>query len=508
MADVGIFIGSDGSVSPLDAPILRDGDLYTLTGNVTVNATSPGLYIEGIDIMKDNITLEGDGFTIQGHGFGFGVYMPDRNNVTVRNLNVKGFDCGLYLSSSSNCTLSGNNATMNNLGFSLESSFNNTLSGNDVAGNEGGIRLDASFNNHLLQNSIENNSYNLGVMGGYNLSSYSNSIDTSNLVDGKTVYYLANKENLVINPATYPNVGYLGLVDCSNVTVENLTVTRNYQGILFANTTNSVITQNILAENYLGIDLMSSSNNTLSDDAATENYLAGLVLDSSSNNTISGNNFTANSNAGIWLEYSSNNTVYHNNFIDNTIQAPTSNSGSNIWDDGYPSGGNYWSDYNGIDILSGTYQNVSGSDGIGDETYSISAENVTDRYPLMGPFSDFNATQEYHVQTISNSTISDFQFNGTAISFNASGENGTTGFCRICIPTALINGTFTVFINGTEVPYTLLPESNSTHSYLYFTYHHSTQEVIITPEFPSFLILPLFSITTLVAVIVYKKHAH
>jgi len=57
----------------------------------------------------------------------------------------------------------------------------------------------------------------------------------------------------------------------------------------------------------------------------------------------------------------------------------------------------------------------------------------------MGPFSDFNATSRYQVQTVCNSTISDFQFNGTAISFNVCGDNDTSGFCRICIPTTLMN---------------------------------------------------------------------
>jgi len=64
---------------------------------------------------------------------------------------------------------------------------------------------------------------------------------------------------------------------------------------------------------------------------------------------------------------------------------------------------------------------------------------------------------------------------------------------------------YKVFVNGTEVSYDLLPCSNSTHSYLYFTYNHSTQEVIVIPEFPSFLILPLFMIATLLAVIAYRR---
>jgi len=62
-----------------------------------------------------------------------------------------------------------------------------------------------------------------------------------------------------------------------------------------------------------------------------------------------------------------------------------SGGSGNVWDDGYPSGGNYWSDYNGTDMLSGPYQNESGSDGIGDAAYAIDTNNI-DRYPLMNPW--------------------------------------------------------------------------------------------------------------------------
>ncbi|RLE47179.1 MAG: hypothetical protein DRJ31_09260, partial [Candidatus Methanomethylicota archaeon] len=81
----------------------------------------------------------------------------------------------------------------------------------------------------------------------------------------------------------------------------------------------------------------------------------------------------------------SNNIIYHNNLIDNGVQASLYESYDNLWDDGYPSGGNYWSDYVGVDLSSGPYQNETGSDGIGDSLYIIDVNN-TDRYPLMGPF--------------------------------------------------------------------------------------------------------------------------
>jgi len=249
---------------------------------------------------------------------------------------------------------------------------------------------------------------------------------------------------------------------------------------------------------------------------------SGIYNTGSSNNIISGNTLKDVFN-GINLDNppGSNNRIYHNNLIRNGIDFSCPPISTNTLDAGYPLGGNYRDKYNGADLFSGQYQNETGSDGIGDTAYTINANNI-DNYPLMGMFSDFQATSEYHVQTICNSSgpisniefgrwsppISNFQYNGTAICFNVTGETDTIGFCRICIPRALMNETYQVFVNGTEVQCNLLPCSNTTHSYPYFTYNHSTQEVIIIPEFPSFLIPPLFMITTLLAAIVLKKKKH
>jgi hypothetical protein len=57
----------------------------------------------------------------------------------------------------------------------------------------------------------------------------------------------------------------------------------------------------------------------------------------------------------------------------------------NIWDYGYPSGGNYWSDCNGTDLCRGTFQNETGNDGIIDTPYVIDINN-TDHCPLMNPW--------------------------------------------------------------------------------------------------------------------------
>ena len=128
-----------------------------------------------------------------------------------------------------------------------------------------------------------------------------------------------------------------------------------------------------------GISLSGRSNVTIKNTEIGAFY-DGIYLEDSYGNSISGNNIT-NNDYGIYLRDSLCNVVYHNSFIDNTFQTYVYSSNSK-WDDGYPSGGNCWSDYSGVDLYSGPYQNVTGSDGIGDTPYIIDSDNQ-DNYPFM-----------------------------------------------------------------------------------------------------------------------------
>jgi len=82
-------------------------------------------------------------------------------------------------------------------------------------------------------------------------------------------------------------------------------------------------------------------------------------------------------NIGIRAVNYQNRKIFHNNFIGNTQNAH--GESSDDWDDGYPSGGNYWEDYDGID---------DDDDGIGDTPYDIPGGDNQDRYPLMNLYSD------------------------------------------------------------------------------------------------------------------------
>jgi hypothetical protein len=76
--------------------------------------------------------------------------------------------------------------------------------------------------------------------------------------------------------------------------------------------------------------------------------------------------------------------LYHNNIINNQIQV-FSNFSENTWDDGYPSGGNYWSTFASSDLQNGPDQNQPGADYICDYPYWVDEDN-RDRYPLITPW--------------------------------------------------------------------------------------------------------------------------
>ena len=494
------LIGEDRNLTVIDGS--GTGNVVTVTAsnviinNFTIQRSGSGGWSAGIrvnSIGNCNITRN----KIENNNFG--IYLYESSNNTISENDITANFCGVRLYLSSHNTLSKNNVTAitanDFYGIYLDRSSNNTLIGNTITKNsEVGIWLDYSSYNVLTGNQMSDNGKNFAVDGGY-----INYVDDSNTVNGKPIYYCISKKDKAI-PF---DAGCVILVYCEGIKVQNLMLTGNTRGIQLIYTKNSTITKNNITSCHDGISLDRSSNyNNITENNIISNRNGLFISYLSKYNVISKNRITGN-HKGIIFSESSDNKIYHNNFIDNAEQA-YSYASPNIWDDGYPSGGNYWSDYNGTDLYIGPYQNEIGSDGIGDNWYEID-ENNTDHYPLMGMFSDFNATSECHVQTICNSTISDFQYNGTVMCFIVSGENGTAGFCRICVPTALMNENYKVFVNGTEVPHTLLPCSNSTHSYLYFTYEHSTQEVVIIPELPSTMLLPFLMISTLVAFVLRKK---
>ncbi len=152
---------------------------------------------------------------------------------------------------------------------------------------------------------------------------------------------------------------------------------------------NIIVSGFTIRNGVTGICLYYVNNNTFTGNTITANVDYGIYLDSSANNAFIGNNITQNG-WGIFLWYSNTIRLHYNNLINNLYQVESTES-DNLWDNGYPFGGNYWSDYSVryplvVDEYHGENQDVAGSDEIWDSPYEIDVDN-RDRYPLVEPWS-------------------------------------------------------------------------------------------------------------------------
>ncbi|MEA1906904.1 MAG: NosD domain-containing protein, partial [Euryarchaeota archaeon] len=337
--------------------------------------------------------------TASNNRYGIRLWNSSDNTLTENNASENWYGDGIYLYFSGNNALTENNASKNDCGICLWYSNNNTLTDNIASNNDyRGIRLLYSGNNTLASNTISGNEYNFDVTGD-SLSHYIQKIDTGNIVDGKPIYYWVDQRDKQI-PG---DAGFVGVVNSTNITVRDLTLTKNHEGVLFAYTENSRIENVTASDNGEGIYLRSSNKNTLTGNTASDNQ-CGIYLRSSNKNTFTGN--TASDNCcGIYLRYSGNNTLasntasdndhgigmyssgnntlYHNNLI-NSRWRNAYDTGTNQWDSGAE--GNYYSNYNGAD---------PDGDGISNTPYQIPGGASIDHFPLMQPWTATGA--EWHV---------------------------------------------------------------------------------------------------------------
>ena len=205
--------------------------------------------------------------------------------------------------------------------------------------------------------------------------------------------YMASSNNFVTNDNLINNKDWAVWLEnsSSNNTVSNNLIANNWRGIYLNHSAANTIAGNNITDANQGICFESSSFNVVWNNDMSEGATGIAVYDSSLNNSVTCNTFSDNS-MGVdvggqsAVDCPSNNTFYHNNFIGNyeDIRFLTF-FGTNSWENGYPSGGNYWSDYNGTDLYLGPVQDQLGSDGVGDTPYLIDATNI-DHYPLMNPW--------------------------------------------------------------------------------------------------------------------------
>ena len=264
----------------------------------------------------------------------------------------------------------------------ITSSSDSSITSNAVSDCEKGIILLEAPGNRLSQNVFENVSWCLYVEAS-SREAYDNSIDESNIADSHPLVYLFNRSGEQIVDR---DIAHMTLAYCDNLTVQNSTITRDAL-FLYSSRNSSIIGNNI--SSCYGMRLISSDGNRISGNQMKRNAFSGMFLYDSHFNDLAGNNASGNGQngisllscskntirdnvldgndaSGIWLNLSdenqiyqnnisnssiglevlesSGNSIFHNNFLDNSENSQDSR-GTNSWDQGNVTGGNYWDDH-------------------------------------------------------------------------------------------------------------------------------------------------------------------
>lgn len=355
-----IYIRPDGTVDPSTAAIQRFNDLYTFTADI----------YDSVVIQKDSIIVDGNGYRLQGTGTGNGVELISRVNVTIMNLYIADFGNGIRLLDSRYNKFFDNTITLNAInGASLENSPYNALISNVIThnGNYGLSLFWGSTYETVQGNTIADNyagTYMFQADGDF----------SGNLMTGNTMH--------AVYFETSHGDNFVGNI-----------ITNNYGGITGYDLGSGNIRYNVISNNSgFGMDINSPNY---------ENVIGNIIQGNGHGISFYGNlggpnnvfnNTVAYNDIGFMIDWVEGNKIYRNNFVHNTKQVydPSIPYEVQVWDNGYPLGGNFWSDYEGTDYYSGPYQNLTGSDGIGDVPYLINAWETwinKDNYPFMSTIS-------------------------------------------------------------------------------------------------------------------------
>jgi parallel beta-helix repeat protein len=287
-----------------------------------------GVYYENVVVDK-SVTLIGNGHPVVDAGGKEDAIALWADGITLVGFTAtnseSSWGCAGIKVISSNNTITGNNVRNNWNGICLDNSSNNTITWNNASSNDGGIFLRESSNNTITGNTFLNDGFRVSY-------SYQNTVK-DNTVNGKPLVYLEDVSDYKVEDA-----GQVILVNCNNITVENLDLSDTSEGIELWETEDSKVVNNTVCNNNGdGISLYESSNNNTITGNDVCNNRNGICLDNSSNNTITGNNVCSNDD-GIHLFLSCNN----NNII-------TGNNVSN-------------NNYNGICLFDSSNNTITGND--------------------------------------------------------------------------------------------------------------------------------------------------
>ncbi|MFH1102005.1 MAG: NosD domain-containing protein [Methanobacteriota archaeon] len=269
----------------------------------------------------------------------------------------------VFVYHSQNVILTGNTISGYYFGLFLQMTTHSVISENMISDSTAGF-----YSYDCTDDTIKRNMFTHNPDQGIILSYSTHMVVSNNTIDhserGISLLFSANDNTLIDNVVSANGYGISLASACLRNTITKNTITNNGYGVhLFVDSRDNTISGNIIADNDYGLTFEGAGFNQVFENDIINNSLCGIQL-------IIHDEY--------WEQFWSNgNLIYHNNFMDNTQQAY--DECFNIWNQDLPSGGNYWSDYQGVD--------VNPPDGIGDTPYNITGSEWgnQDRFPFMNP---------------------------------------------------------------------------------------------------------------------------